>query len=106
MRVTVSHDKGLQGARKIVDDSAEQLFKGAPGNPLQIVEQQKRWDGNTMHFSFTAKMGIFTAPLKGFVEVTEKDVTVECELPGLLKSFIPEEKVKSQVEGRIRGLLT
>jgi hypothetical protein len=40
------------------------------------------------------------------VQVTEKDVTIECELPGILKNFIPEEKVKAQVEGRVRGLLT
>lgn len=106
MRVTVTHDKGREGATKIVNDSAEQLFRGTPGSPVQILDQQKRWEGDTMHFSFTAKMGIFTAPLKGFVEVTEKDVTVDCELPGILKSFMPEEKVKAQVEGRVRGLLT
>ena len=28
--------------------------------PIQIVDQQKRWEGDTMHFSFTGKMGFFT----------------------------------------------
>ncbi len=106
MRVTVTHDKGLQGAKKLVDDSADEIFKGAPGMPIQIVDQQKRWEGDTMHFSFTGKMGFFTAPLKGWVLVSEKDVTVEVELPALLKQFMPDEKVRAQIESRVKGLLT
>jgi hypothetical protein len=105
MRVTVSHSKSEQEVKKIVDDSTDQLFGGMPGSPLQIVDQQKRWDGSTMHFSFTGKMGFFTAPLRGTVIVTEKDVTVECDLPPLLKSFIPEQKIEEGVKSQVRGLL-
>lgn len=106
MRVTVGHDKGLAGAKKLVDDSATEVFKGAAGTPIEILNQEKRWDGDTMHFSFTGKMGFFTAPLKGWVQVTEKDVTVECELPAILNKLMPEEKLKNNVETRVRGLLT
>ncbi len=106
MRVTVTHNKGLEGAKKLVDDSAAELFKGAPGTPVQIVDQEKRWDGNTMHYSFTGKMGFFSAPIKGWVQVTEKDVTIECELPELVKKFMPEDKVRAGIETRVKGLLT
>lgn len=106
MRVTVTHNKGLQGAKKLVDESAAEAFKGAPGVPIQIVDQEKRWEGDTMHFSFTGKMGFFSAPIKGWVYVTEKDVTIECELPGILKQFMPEDKLKTRIESRVRGLLT
>jgi hypothetical protein len=106
MRVTVTHNKGLQGAKKLVNDSVTQLFEGPGAAPIQIVDQQNRWEGDTMHFSFTGKMGFFTAPIKGWVLVQEKDVTIEVELPELLKKFMPEEKVRSSVESRVRGLLT
>jgi hypothetical protein len=106
MRVTVAHNKGLQGAKKLVDESATEVFKGASGSPVQITDQEKRWDGDIMHFSFTGKMGFFSAPMKGWVQVTEKDVTIECELPGILKKFMPEDKVKASIESRVRGLLT
>jgi hypothetical protein len=105
MRVTVTHTKSKQEVMKIVDDSTDQLFRGMPGSPLQIVDQDKRWDGETMHFSFTGKMGFFTAPLRGSVIVTDKDVTVECDLPPLLKSFIPEQKIEEGIKSRVRGLL-
>jgi hypothetical protein len=105
MRVTVSHNKGLQGAIKQVNDSSDQLFTGMAGGPVQVTDVVRRWDGSTMHFSFVARMGVFTAPIRGFVECAERDVTIDVELPGMLKQFVPEEKVKQQVEGRVRGLL-
>ena len=59
-----------------------------------------------MHFSFTGKMGFFSAPIKGWVQVNEKEVTIECELPGILKQFMPEDKLKARIESRVRGFLT
>ena len=106
MRITVTHTKGLRGAKKLVDDSVSELFGGVPGAPVQIVDQQTRWDGDTMHYSFTGKMGFFSAPVRGWILVTEKDVTIECELPDLLRRFIQEDKVKAGIETRVRGLLT
>jgi hypothetical protein len=105
MRVTVSHNKGLDGAIKTVNECSEQLLASAATGPVTVTDLQKNWDGSTMHFSFTGKMGFFSAPIKGYVQCNEKDVTVDVELPGALKHFIPEEKVKAQVESRIRGLL-
>src|SRR4051794_9384623 len=105
MRVTVNHDKGLQGATKVVNDSADQLLANAASGPVQITDLQRTWNGSTMDFAFVGRMGFFSAPIKGKVYVTEKDVTVDVELPGLLKQFMPEDKVKSQIETRVRGLL-
>jgi hypothetical protein len=105
MRVTVNHDKGLQGAMKIVNDSADQLLASAASGPVTITDMHRQWNESTMDFSFNAKMGFFNAPIRGKVFVTEKDVTVDVELPGMLKSLVPEDKVKAQIEGRVRGLL-
>ena len=106
MRITVTHKKSKEEVVKIVDESADQLFRGMPGSPIQIVDYRKSWDGSLMHFSFTGKMGFLTAPLRGTVLVTERDVTVECELPALLKSFLAEQKIEESVKSRVRGLLT
>jgi hypothetical protein len=105
MRVTVTHNKGLQGVIKTVNDSSDQLLASAATGPVTVTDVQKNWDGSTMHFSFTGKMGFFTAPIRGYVQCAEKDVTIDVELPGPLKHLVPEEKVKAQVESRVRGLL-
>ena len=105
MRVTVSHNKGTQGAMKLVNDSAEQILAGTASGPVTISEVNRNWEGSTMHFSFKAKMGFFSSPIHGYVQCNEKDVTVEVELPAALKAFVPEEKVKAQLEGRVKGML-
>jgi hypothetical protein len=105
MRVTVSHNKGLAGVTKIVNDSADQLLATPAAGPVTFSDMEKRWEGSTMYFSFRARMGVFNSALKGYVQCSERDVTVELELPNALKAFVPEEKMKAQMEGKVRGLL-
>ena len=90
---------------KIVNDSADQLIASTASGPVAVSDVDRRWDGSTLHFSFTGRMGIFSAPIRGYVQCAEHDVTIDVELPGMLKHFVPEEKVKQQVEGRVKGLL-
>lgn len=105
MRITVSHNKGLEGVTKIVNESADQLVTSAATGPVTISEVDKKWEGDTMHFSFRGKMGFFSSVVKGLVHCAEKEVTIELDLPGPLKALVPEEKVRAQVEGKVRGLL-
>ena len=106
MRVTISHKKNLAEVKKIVDESTVEFFKGMPVSGLEMVDPKKQWNGNTMTFGFTAKMGFFSMPLNGQVIVTERDVTVDCELPAFLEKLIPQEKMKTAIAGKVRGLLT
>jgi hypothetical protein len=58
-----------------------------------------------MDFSFDAKAGIVSTPIKGFVDVTDKDVTVDADL-GWLERLIPAKQTQAAIEGRVKGLLT
>ena len=49
-------------------------------------------------------MGILSTPIKGTVEVTHKDVTIDADL-GLLERFFPMKQARTAIEGRIRELL-
>ncbi len=91
----------MQNIDKAVDD----LFTQVPISGLQISDKRKEWQGNTMHFAFTGRMGFFSAPIYGTVTVTDRDVTLDVELPGILKKFIPEEKIRAQMEGSVRALI-
>lgn len=105
MRVTISHTKKKEEVIKTVDRSFDDIFRGVENMPIQIVNEQKSWHGSTLSFSFTAKMGILSTPVRGTVEVTDKDVTVDADL-GLLGKFLPAQKAQAAVESRVRGLLT
>jgi hypothetical protein len=87
-----------------VDRSFDDVFRGIGVIPLQFVNERRNWNGSTLNFSFDAKLGIVSTPIKGFVEVTDKDLTIDADL-GLLERLIPAKQTRTALEGRIRGLL-
>jgi hypothetical protein len=105
MRVTISHNKSQQDVVNLVDRSMVDVFKGLAVGPVQVVDPQKSWNGNVMTFSLVAKAGFLSAPIQGTVTVTDKDVTIDADL-GIFDKLIPEEKAKTALASRIKGLLT
>lgn len=104
MRITVSHNQPKQQVKAEVDRSFDDLFRGVGGLPLQIVDEQRNWNGDTLNFSFSAKVGFLSAPIRGIVEVTDRDITVDADL-GLLEKLLPVSQTRSAIESRVRGLL-
>jgi hypothetical protein len=105
MRVTVSHNGRKEEIVRSLDRSFDDLFKGFGAVPIQIVNESRRWTGSRMDFSFNAKMGIVSTPIKGFIDVTDRDVTVDADL-GWLERLFPANQTKAALEGRVKGLLT
>jgi hypothetical protein len=106
MTLIIPHHKTKQEAVGIIDRGADELFAGVAGGLVEIVDQKKAWNGSTMNFSFTGKVGFISVPLTGTIAVDDRNVTVECELPAMVKNFIGEDKVGSGIEERMRGLLS
>lgn len=104
MRISISHNKTRQDAIKAIDEGTDKFMQGVAG-PVQITDQRKVWNGSTMDFGFVGRMGPFSTPLNGTLEVTDTDIVIDVELPGILKSLVPEEKVRTEVQNRVRGLL-
>jgi len=103
MRISVSHNKPREEIIKAVDRSFTDLFQETD-LPLKIANPQKSWSGSTMNFSLTAKLGFLSTPIKGFVEVTDREVTVDADL-GVFERMIPQEKVRDLLSSKVRGLL-
>ena len=105
MRVTVSHNHGKEEIMRSVDRSFDDLFKGFGTVSIQIANESRKWTGSRMDFSFDAKVGIVSTPIRGFVDVTDKEVTVDADL-GWLERLIPAKQTQAVLERRVRGLLT
>jgi Putative polyhydroxyalkanoic acid system protein (PHA_gran_rgn) len=105
LRITVSHTKSKEEVMRAVDRSFDDLFQGIGMLPLQFVSEQRRWQGSTLIFVVSAKMGIISTPIKGTIEVTEKELTIDVDL-GLLERLIPQAKTREAISSRVRGLLT
>ncbi len=104
MRITVSHNRPKEEIMESVDRSFNELFRGAGLPQIKLTDERRSWQGSTLAFSLTARMGWISTPIKGTVEVTDRDLTIDADF-GVLERLIPAAKVREVVSSRIRGLL-
>ena len=89
---------------RAIDRSFDDLFRGIGAVPLRFVDERRSWQGSTLTFSTSAKMGILSTPISGTIEVTERDVRIDVDL-GLLERLISTVKAQQAISSRVRGLL-
>lgn len=104
MTVIVAHHKTKQQAIESVDHGMDALYRNLFAG-VQIVNPVKKWDGSTMTFSVTGKLGFIEVPLAGTATVDDRNVTIECDLPPLVKNFVGEDKIRAGLEQQVKGLL-
>lgn len=104
MRVTVSHNRPPEEIKQAVDRSFDDLFKSIAVLPVQLVQEQRKWDGNNLSFSLVAQMGMMSTPIKGTILITDHDLTIDADL-GIFERFIPQQKVRDVLSDRVKGLL-
>jgi hypothetical protein len=104
LRITVSHNRSKEEIVRAVDRSFDDLFKNIGTIPVKLVDEERSWQGSTLSFSLTAKMGLLRSRIRGTVEVSDDDVMIDVDL-GLFERLIPESKAREAISSRIRGLL-
>ena len=104
MRITIGHQRTVAQAIEVADRAVDQVFKGLPMGCVEIVGQQKEWLGSLMTFGLTAKLGLLKYPLRGTVEVTERQWIVDLDL--MLFGHLLPNRAEQLIEARWRGLLS
>jgi len=104
MRITIAHYRSKGEIIDSVDRSFNEVFQGVSGIPVKLVVEQKSWQGSVLSFSLSARLGLLSTPMKGTVEVTDHDLTVDIDL-GLLNRLVPERTAREVIGTRIKGLL-
>jgi hypothetical protein len=104
MRITIAHKKPKQEVVDSIDRGFDDVFK-MDGLPLKLVLEQKNWQGSTLTFALSAKMGFMSSPIRGTIEVTDRDVIIDADL-GMFERFVSEEKVRGALTTKFKGLLS
>jgi hypothetical protein len=104
VRITISHNRPPDELKQAVDRSLDDVFKAILVLPVQLLQEQRAWQGNRLDFSLTAKMGAVSTPIKGIIEITGRDITIDVNL-GILERLIPANKVREVFGNQIKGLL-
>jgi hypothetical protein len=103
MRITIAHNKPKQEVIDSIDRGFDDVFK-MEGLPIKLALEQKSWQGSTMTFALNAKIAFMSSPIKGTVDVTDRDVTIDADL-GMFERFVTEDKVRDVLSTRFKGLL-
>jgi hypothetical protein len=104
MKVTLEHHRTKKEVMESVDRSFGDMFKGVEGLPVKVAVKQKSWQGSTLNFALTAKMGLLSTPITGTVEVTDTELIIDADL-GMLNRFISDETAQQMLGHKIKGLL-
>jgi hypothetical protein len=104
VRISIAHNRTKEEVVQSVDRSFNDVFKEAGALPVKLTVDHRSWQGSTMTFALTAKMGFMSTPIKGTVEVTDSDVIVDADL-GMLGRFVNEKTAQQVLGSRIKGLL-
>jgi hypothetical protein len=103
MRITIAHNKSKQEVVDSIDRGFDDAFR-MEGLPVKLELQQKTWQGSTMTFALNAKVAFMRSPIKGTIDVTDRDVTIDADL-GMFERLVSEEKVRGALSTRFKGLL-
>src|SRR5260221_12459789 len=104
MRITVPHNRSKEEVIQSVNKSFNDLFQGIGGIPVKLVQEHKSSQGSTLTFALTAKMGLLSTPIKGTVEVTDREITIDADL-GILDRTTPAKKDQEAIGNDVLGLL-
>jgi len=105
MYIEEPHELGQQEAIERIDSFLEALMERQPPGGVTIKNPTKRWDGNTMHFSFTAAKGFFGTTIRGLLRVEDDRVVMDSELPGLVRSVVGEDRIREVISRELVRLL-
>ena len=108
MTISVPHHSTQEQMTGVIDRAADELLTKASTGSVQIVDPRKSWDRSgtnaAMSFSFTGKVGYISVVVAGTVTVDDSNVTVESELPAMVRNFVGEDKVRAMVEEKLKEL--
>jgi hypothetical protein len=91
MRIVIPHNTDKSTARRKIE---QRLASMIAQYSHYLNDSSHRWDGDTLHFSGSAK-GLKAA---GTVEITDSDIIVDGKLPLIAKPFEPRIKHTLQKE--------
>jgi hypothetical protein len=104
MHIQRSHSVGKEEAIHKIDSLAEDLMHRQFPGGVTVKEPSKNWSDNTMSFSFEAKKGFIGTMISGVIRVNDDCVVIDSDLPGLVTTFISEDKIRRAINEQLDSL--
>lgn len=101
MHIERSHNVGKAEAIHKIDTFLDDLMRRQFPGGVTIKEPSKSWSDNVMQFSFKAKKGFIGTTISGVIRVDEDSVAMDSNLPGLVTTFVSEDKIRNVINEQL-----
>ncbi len=110
MIIERTHDLPKDEVRRRLDQTIDSLVANPPSG-VDVSDVIRTWNGDVLTFSFKAGKRVAflgsAVTVSGTITVTDRDLRLQSELPGLAKTFIGEERIRrvleQELDSRILG---
>lgn len=101
MHLEYEHNTDKEAARIKIDSYIQKInHMKLPGN-FQILDLTKSWKGDDMQFSFVLKSSILERNTTGVIQLDDKKIVLEAEIPTITKNFIKDENLEAMIKKHI-----
>jgi hypothetical protein len=104
MHIERNHNIGKGETIHKIDTFVEDLMRRQFPGGVTIEEPSKSWSDNAMTFSFKAKKGFIGTMISGVIRVNDDSVVIDMDLPGLVTTFISEDKIREVINEQLDSL--
>jgi len=104
MHIERNHNVGKEEAIHKIDTFVEDLMRRQFPGGVTIKEPSKSWSDNVMTFSFKAKKGFIGTMISGVIRVNDDSVVIDSDLPGLITTFVSEDKIRGAINEKLDSL--
>ena len=104
MHIERSHNISKEEASHKIDIFVDDLMRRQFPGGVTIKEPSKSWSDNAMRFSFKAKKGFIGTTISGVIRVNDHSIVVDSDLPGLVTTFVSEDKIRDVINEQLDSL--
>jgi Putative polyhydroxyalkanoic acid system protein (PHA_gran_rgn) len=104
MHIERNHNVGKEEAIHKIDTFLDDLMRRQFPGGVTIKDPSKSWSDNAMRFSFKAKKGFIGTTISGVIRVKEDSIVIDSDLPGLVTTFVSEDKIGNVISEQLDSL--
>ena len=104
MHIERNHNVGKAEAIRRIDTLLDDLMRRRPPGGVTVQDAAKSWSDNLMNFSFKAKKSFLGVTISGLVRVNDSSVAMDFDVPGLVTTFVSEDKIRDAITKELDGL--
>ena len=104
MHIQRNHSVGKKAAIHKIDTFVEDLMRRQFPGGVTVKESSKSWSDNAMSFSFKVKKGFIGTMISGVIRVNDDSLVIDSDLPGLVTTFISEDKIRGAIDEQLDSL--